>query len=80
MRADLPRRVSAAASCASGSLLPKASKTRLRRPDVNYPWVDTPAEFFERCMRYLKENGFDVIALRDLERFVEPATPAAARL
>ena len=48
--------------------------------DVNYPWVDTPAEFFERCMRYLKENGFDVIALRDLERFVEPATPAAARL
>ena len=31
-------------------------------------------------MRYLKENGFDVIALRDLERFVEPATPAAARL
>ena len=49
-------------------------------PDVNYPWVDTPAEFFERCMRYLKENGFDVIALRDLERFVEPATPAAARL
>ena len=47
---------------------------------MNYPWVDTPAEFFERCMRYLKENGFDVIALRDLERFVEPATPAAARL
>ena len=62
------------------SLLPKASKARLHRPDVNYPWVDTPAEFFERCMRYLKENGFDVIALRDLERFVEPATPAAARL
>lgn len=20
-------------------------------PDTNYPWVDTPAEFFERCMR-----------------------------
>lgn len=20
-------------------------------PDTNYPWVDTPAEFFEQCMR-----------------------------
>ena len=25
----------------------EASKARLHRPDVNYPWVDTPAEFFD---------------------------------
>lgn len=49
-------------------------------PDANYPWVDTPADFFERCMRHLKAGGYDVIALRELARFVEPAAGPAAAL
>ena len=42
-------------------------------PDMNYPWVDTSAELFTRCMRHLHANGYQVIALRELARFVEPA-------
>jgi peptidoglycan/xylan/chitin deacetylase (PgdA/CDA1 family) len=38
-------------------------------PDVAHPWVHTPPERFREYMLYLKENGFEVLALRDLERF-----------
>ena len=48
-------------------------------PDTNYPWVDTPADFFERCMRYLHAEGFTVIALRELDRYVEPASDSQPR-
>lgn len=42
-------------------------------PDVEHPWVNTPPENFKAYMAYLKENGFKVIALRDLARYVDPA-------
>lgn len=42
-------------------------------PDTAHPWVHTPPEQFQQYMAYLKGNGFTVIALRDLARFVDPA-------
>lgn len=44
-------------------------------PDVAHPWVHTPPEQFREYMAYLKEHGFNVIAMRDLARYVDPATP-----
>ena len=46
-------------------------------PDRDHPWVHTPPERFEGYMRYLKTNGFTVIALRDLARYVDPAAKPA---
>jgi peptidoglycan/xylan/chitin deacetylase (PgdA/CDA1 family) len=42
-------------------------------PDIAHPWVHTPPAQFAQYMRYLKENGFNVIAMRDLLRYVDPA-------
>lgn len=41
-------------------------------PDSAHSWVNTPEEKFQQFMRYLAVNGYQVIALRDLERFVDP--------
>lgn len=35
-------------------------------PDIAHPWVHTPPERFIEYMDYLKAEGFNVIALRDL--------------
>ena len=35
-------------------------------PDIVHPWVNTPAEMFRQYMLYLKQNGYHVIALRDV--------------
>jgi len=35
-------------------------------PDTVHPWVNTPPEMFRQYMLYLKQNGYQVIALRDL--------------
>lgn len=43
-------------------------------PDMAHPWVHTDPELFKQCMQYLKENGYQVIALRDLEPYL-PNTP-----
>jgi peptidoglycan-N-acetylglucosamine deacetylase len=40
-------------------------------PDVEHPWVHTPPERFEEYMKYLHEEGFKVIALRDLAKYVD---------
>jgi peptidoglycan/xylan/chitin deacetylase (PgdA/CDA1 family) len=40
-------------------------------PDVEHPWVHTPRERFEAYMKYLKDEGFTVIALRDLAKYVD---------
>ena len=42
-------------------------------PEGEQPWVHTPQEMFERYMRYLHEHDYRVIALRDLEKYVDPA-------
>lgn len=44
-------------------------------PDVAHPWVHTPPERFREFMNYLKDNGFNVIAMRDLARYVDPKNP-----
>jgi peptidoglycan/xylan/chitin deacetylase (PgdA/CDA1 family) len=44
-------------------------------PDLAHPWVYTPPENFRQYMTYLKENGFQAIALRDLEPYVNLENP-----
>jgi peptidoglycan/xylan/chitin deacetylase (PgdA/CDA1 family) len=48
-------------------------------PDVEHPWVHTPPERFAEYMKYLHDEGFRVIALRDLAKYVDwkqrPADP-----
>lgn len=48
-------------------------------PDGEHPWVNTPRERFEEYMAWLHKEGFKVIALRDLARYVDerkfPADP-----
>ena len=34
-------------------------------PDIEHPWVNTDPEKFKSYMKYLKDNNFKVIALRD---------------
>jgi peptidoglycan/xylan/chitin deacetylase (PgdA/CDA1 family) len=50
-------------------------------PDGEHPWVNTPRERFEEYMAWLHAEGFKVIALRDLARYVDeksvPADPLA---
>jgi peptidoglycan/xylan/chitin deacetylase (PgdA/CDA1 family) len=46
-------------------------------PDTAHPWVNTPSDRFESYVKYLADNGYRVIALRDLARYVDPkAVPA----
>lgn len=40
-------------------------------PDVAHPWVNTPPELLRSCMMYLKENGYRVIAMRDLAAYYD---------
>ena len=50
-------------------------------PDGEHPWVNTPRERFEEYMAWLKQEGYTVIALRDLARYTGgapvPADPVA---
>ncbi len=41
-------------------------------PDTAHAWVNTPAALFESYVKYLADNGYKVIALRDLARYVDP--------
>jgi peptidoglycan/xylan/chitin deacetylase (PgdA/CDA1 family) len=45
-------------------------------PDIAHPWVHTPPENFERYMRYLHQEKFRVIALRDIEPYLPATDPA----
>jgi peptidoglycan/xylan/chitin deacetylase (PgdA/CDA1 family) len=40
-------------------------------PDVEHPWVHTPPERFEEYMKYLHDEGFKAIAMRDLAKYVD---------
>ena len=42
-------------------------------PDTAHSWVNTPTPLFESYIKYLADNGYRVIALRDLARFVDPS-------
>ena len=42
-------------------------------PDRDHPWVDTPRERFEEYMAWIHTEGYKVIAMRDLSRYVDPA-------
>jgi peptidoglycan/xylan/chitin deacetylase (PgdA/CDA1 family) len=42
-------------------------------PDRAHPWVHTSPEKFEHYMNFLAQEHYQVIALRDLARFVDPA-------
>ncbi len=42
-------------------------------PDTAHSWVNTPTSLFESYVKYLADNGYRVIALRDLARYVNPA-------
>jgi peptidoglycan/xylan/chitin deacetylase (PgdA/CDA1 family) len=42
-------------------------------PDTAHPWVNCTKEKFESYMKYLADNKFTVIAMRDLAKFVDPA-------
>ena len=39
-------------------------------PDLEHPWVHTEPDVFESYMEYLSENGFTVIALKDLSNYI----------
>lgn len=39
-------------------------------PDTAHSWVNTPRQKFESYMHYLAINGYQVIALRDLDKYV----------
>jgi metal-dependent hydrolase (beta-lactamase superfamily II)/peptidoglycan/xylan/chitin deacetylase (PgdA/CDA1 family) len=41
-------------------------------PEGEHPWVDTPRERFQEFLEHLHAGGYKVIALRDLERYVDP--------
>ncbi len=40
-------------------------------PDLAHSWVNTPKANFEQYMRYLAIEGYKVIALRDLDKYVD---------
>ncbi len=50
-------------------------------PEGEHPWVHVPRETFERFMDHLHEYNYQVIALRDLDKYVdsdiEPEDPMA---
>ena len=41
-------------------------------PDLAHPWVHSPVKRFKEYMKYLHDNGYTVIALRDLAKYVDP--------
>jgi peptidoglycan/xylan/chitin deacetylase (PgdA/CDA1 family) len=41
-------------------------------PDTAHDWVNSTEEQFESYMKYLADNQFTVIAMRDLAKFVDP--------
>jgi len=44
-------------------------------PDTVHPWVNTPPEMFRQYMAYLHDNGYRVIAMRDLLPYFDLAHP-----
>lgn len=40
-------------------------------PDLEHPWVNTPLTLFKEYLQYLSEHNFKVIAIRDLENYID---------
>jgi hypothetical protein len=40
-------------------------------PDLDHPWVHTNPDQFERYVSHLRDNEFEVVALRDLDRYID---------
>jgi len=40
-------------------------------PDNIHPWVNTPPKLFEKYMKFLKDNNYTVIGMRDLCKYVD---------
>jgi len=40
-------------------------------PDYAHDWVNTPPELFAGYLRFLQDNYYTVIALRDLKKYVK---------
>ena len=49
-------------------------------PDVAHPWVHTPPVAFRRYLDHLKKEGFNTLALRELQPFVDLAHPPSDAL
>jgi peptidoglycan/xylan/chitin deacetylase (PgdA/CDA1 family) len=45
-------------------------------PDVAHPWVHTPPENFQQYLAYLKSEGFQTLALRDVAAYLPDTAPA----
>jgi peptidoglycan/xylan/chitin deacetylase (PgdA/CDA1 family) len=41
-------------------------------PDTAHPWVNTPVPLFEEYLRFLHDNGYKVVALREIARYLPP--------
>lgn len=39
-------------------------------PDIEHPWVNTPPDLFKEYLDYLDRNNFKVIALKDLNQYI----------
>lgn len=39
-------------------------------PDIEHPWVNTPPELFREYLQYLSVNGYKVLSLRDLKKYI----------
>ena len=46
-------------------------------PDEKHPWVSTPPAAFRQYMQYLKQNGYRVVALRELLPYFKAAPLSA---
>ena len=40
-------------------------------PDREHPWVSTEPELFEKYVGFLKHNGYAVLALRDVGKYLK---------
>ncbi|HJS01058.1 MAG TPA: polysaccharide deacetylase family protein [Flavobacterium sp.] len=40
-------------------------------PDIEHPWVNTPPELFKEYLDYLSNNHYKVIALKDLNKYID---------
>jgi peptidoglycan/xylan/chitin deacetylase (PgdA/CDA1 family) len=40
-------------------------------PDAEHPWVNTPPELFKEYLKYLAENYYKVMSLRELENYID---------